>query len=92
MRDAGIALRPTGMAFAPWTTLEDHREVLRFIDANGSHSLRLIFARSNPKRQRGRALQKTLFVQSRICEAFALADASGYFGCGFVGISASKPS
>jgi radical SAM superfamily enzyme YgiQ (UPF0313 family) len=32
---AGIALRPTWVAFTPWTTLEDYLEVLEFIEANG---------------------------------------------------------
>src|SRR5262252_5679035 len=32
---AGIALRPTWVAFTPWTTLDDYREVLEFIEANG---------------------------------------------------------
>jgi radical SAM superfamily enzyme YgiQ (UPF0313 family) len=34
-RDAGIAPRPTWVAFTPWTTLDDYCEVLNFIDANG---------------------------------------------------------
>jgi hypothetical protein len=32
-RDAGIALRPTWVAFTPWTTLADYREMLDFIEA-----------------------------------------------------------
>jgi radical SAM superfamily enzyme YgiQ (UPF0313 family) len=32
---AGIALRPTWVAFTPWTTLEDYLEVLEFIEENG---------------------------------------------------------
>jgi radical SAM superfamily enzyme YgiQ (UPF0313 family) len=32
---AGIALRPTWVAFTPWTTLEDYLEVLDFIEGNG---------------------------------------------------------
>jgi radical SAM superfamily enzyme YgiQ (UPF0313 family) len=32
---AGIALRPTWVAFTPWTTREDYLEVLEFIEANG---------------------------------------------------------
>ena len=35
VRDAGIALRPTWVAFTPWTTLDDYCEVLNFIEANG---------------------------------------------------------
>jgi radical SAM superfamily enzyme YgiQ (UPF0313 family) len=35
VHDAGIALRPTWVAFTPWTTIEDYREVLHFIEANG---------------------------------------------------------
>jgi radical SAM superfamily enzyme YgiQ (UPF0313 family) len=31
---AGIALRPTWVAFTPWTTLADYLEVLDFIEAN----------------------------------------------------------
>ena len=34
-RDAGIPLRPTWVAFTPWTTLEDYCEVLNFVEANG---------------------------------------------------------
>ncbi len=49
-REAGIALRPTWVAFTPWTTLEDYRELLDFIDAEGlidqvdpvQYSLRLL--------------------------------------------------
>ena len=33
-RDAGIALRPTWVAFTPWTSLDDYREVLHFVEAN----------------------------------------------------------
>src|SRR5436309_749909 len=33
--DAGIALRPTWIAFTPWTTLEDYRELLDFVEAHG---------------------------------------------------------
>lgn len=32
-RAAGIDLRPTWVAFTPWTTLEDYRELLDFVDA-----------------------------------------------------------
>jgi radical SAM superfamily enzyme YgiQ (UPF0313 family) len=34
-REAGIVLRPTWVAFTPWTTLDDYREVLHFVEANG---------------------------------------------------------
>ena len=34
VRAAGIAPRPTWVAFTPWTTLEDYREVLDFVEAN----------------------------------------------------------
>ena len=34
-RTAGIALRPTWVAFTPWTTLEDYREILDFVDDHG---------------------------------------------------------
>jgi radical SAM superfamily enzyme YgiQ (UPF0313 family) len=34
-REAGIALRPTWVAFTPWTTLDDYLEVLHFVEANG---------------------------------------------------------
>ena len=30
---AGIALRPTWVAFTPWTTLDDYRAMLDFVDA-----------------------------------------------------------
>jgi radical SAM superfamily enzyme YgiQ (UPF0313 family) len=33
-REAGIALRPTWVAFTPWTTRDDYLEVLHFIEAN----------------------------------------------------------
>ena len=33
--DAGIALRPTWVAFTPWTTLEDYRELLEFVETHG---------------------------------------------------------
>ena len=33
-RDAGIVMRPTWVAFTPWTTLEDYHEVLDFVEAN----------------------------------------------------------
>jgi len=32
-RSAGIDLRPTWVAFTPWTTLDDYRELLDFIEA-----------------------------------------------------------
>jgi len=35
VRDAGIALRPTWVAFTPWTSRDDYCEVLEFIEANG---------------------------------------------------------
>ncbi|MBI3319521.1 MAG: radical SAM protein, partial [Candidatus Omnitrophica bacterium] len=35
VREAGIALRPTWVAFTPWTTLDDYCEVLDFVEANG---------------------------------------------------------
>ena len=31
MREAGIAPRPTFVAFTPWTTREDYRELFRFV-------------------------------------------------------------
>jgi hypothetical protein len=33
MREVGIALRPTWVAFTPWTTLDDYRAMLDFIEA-----------------------------------------------------------
>lgn len=42
-------------------------------------SLRRWFARSNPMRQRGRTLHTAGTLESKSCEAPALADASGYF-------------
>ena len=33
VRDAGIALRPTWVAFTPWTSLDDYREMLDFVEA-----------------------------------------------------------
>jgi radical SAM superfamily enzyme YgiQ (UPF0313 family) len=35
VRAAGIALRPTWVAFTPWTTRDDYREVLTFIEEYG---------------------------------------------------------
>jgi radical SAM superfamily enzyme YgiQ (UPF0313 family) len=34
-REAGIALRPTWVAFTPWTTLDDHRGWLDYLEAEG---------------------------------------------------------
>jgi radical SAM superfamily enzyme YgiQ (UPF0313 family) len=33
--EAGIALRPTWVAFTPWTTLEDYRELMDFVETHG---------------------------------------------------------
>ncbi len=33
VRDAGIALRPTWVAFTPWTALEDYLDVIEFVQA-----------------------------------------------------------
>ena len=35
VRDAGIAFRPTWVAFTPWTTRDDYCEVLDFVEENG---------------------------------------------------------
>jgi len=35
VRAAGIALRPTWVAFTPWTTRDDYRDVLAFIEEHG---------------------------------------------------------
>jgi radical SAM superfamily enzyme YgiQ (UPF0313 family) len=35
VRAAGIALRPTWVAFTPWTTLADYREMLAFVEREG---------------------------------------------------------
>jgi len=35
VRAAGIALRPTWVAFTPWTTRDDYQEVLAFIEEHG---------------------------------------------------------
>jgi radical SAM superfamily enzyme YgiQ (UPF0313 family) len=35
VRGAGITFRPTWVAFTPWTTLDDYREVLDFVETNG---------------------------------------------------------
>ena len=35
VRDAGIAFRPTWVAFTPWTTLEDYLEMLEFVEREG---------------------------------------------------------
>ena len=50
MRETGIPLRPTWVAFTPWTTLEDYRAMLDFVEAEGlvdavdpvQYSLRLL--------------------------------------------------
>lgn len=33
--DAGIAMRPTFVPFTPWTTLDDYRDILEFIESEG---------------------------------------------------------
>jgi radical SAM superfamily enzyme YgiQ (UPF0313 family) len=35
MRAAGLALRPTWVAFTPWTTLDDYRDMLAFVEGEG---------------------------------------------------------
>src|SRR5262245_25165779 len=35
MREAGLTLRPTWVPFAPWTTLDDYREILDFVEREG---------------------------------------------------------
>jgi radical SAM superfamily enzyme YgiQ (UPF0313 family) len=35
VREAGIAFRPTWVPFTPWTTRDDYREILDFIEENG---------------------------------------------------------
>lgn len=35
VRAAGIALRPTWVAFTPWTTLDDYRHMLDFVETEG---------------------------------------------------------
>jgi len=35
VRDAGIAFRPTWVAFTPWTTLEDYLEIFEFVEREG---------------------------------------------------------
>jgi radical SAM superfamily enzyme YgiQ (UPF0313 family) len=35
VRDAGIAFRPTWVAFTPWTNLEDYLDMLDFVEAEG---------------------------------------------------------
>lgn len=35
VRDAGIAFRPTWVPFTPWTTRDDYREILDFVEAHG---------------------------------------------------------
>lgn len=35
VRDAGIAFRPTWVAFTPWTTLEDDVDMLEFVEREG---------------------------------------------------------
>src|SRR6267143_378762 len=35
VRDAGIAFRPTWVAFTPWTTLEDYLEMFEFVEWEG---------------------------------------------------------
>ncbi len=35
VRDAGIAFRPTWVAFTPWTTLADYCDMLDFVEAEG---------------------------------------------------------
>ena len=50
MRDSGLSLRPTWVAFTPWTTLDDYRAMLDFVEAESlvdavdpvQYSLRLL--------------------------------------------------
>jgi radical SAM superfamily enzyme YgiQ (UPF0313 family) len=35
VRDAGIAFRPTWVAFTPWTTLEDYMDMFEFVEREG---------------------------------------------------------
>jgi radical SAM superfamily enzyme YgiQ (UPF0313 family) len=50
MRESGLSLRPTWVAFTPWTTLDDYRAMLGFIEAESlvdavdpvQYSLRLL--------------------------------------------------
>jgi len=35
VREAGIAFRPTWVAFTPWTTLEDYLEMFEFVESEG---------------------------------------------------------
>lgn len=35
VRDAGIAYRPTWVPFTPWTTRQDYRDILDFVEENG---------------------------------------------------------
>jgi hypothetical protein len=50
MRETGLSLRPTWVAFTPWTTLADYRAMLDFVEAEGlvdavdpvQYSLRLL--------------------------------------------------
>jgi hypothetical protein len=50
MRESGLALRPTWVAFTPWTTLDDYRAMLDFVEAESlvdavdpvQYSLRLL--------------------------------------------------
>ncbi len=35
VRAAGIALRPTWVPFTPWTTLDDYRDILDFVETQG---------------------------------------------------------
>jgi len=50
MRESGLSLRPTWVAFTPWTALDDYRAMLDFVEAEGlvdavdpvQYSLRLL--------------------------------------------------
>ena len=50
LRETGLSLRPTWVAFTPWTTLDDYRAMLDFVEAEGlidavdpvQYSLRLL--------------------------------------------------
>jgi radical SAM superfamily enzyme YgiQ (UPF0313 family) len=35
LREAGIALRPSFVAFTPWTSIDDYIELIEFVEANG---------------------------------------------------------
>ncbi|MGH7538043.1 MAG: CUAEP/CCAEP-tail radical SAM (seleno)protein [Gemmatimonadales bacterium] len=74
-RAAGVALRPSFVAFTPWTTLEDYIDVLAFVEAEG------LIAQIDPVQLTIRLLVppgSTLLDTPRMREHLGALDAAGF--------------